>query len=292
LRSKSQSKKAGNQVALQMNVFYPGFLPSLIELIDLQLELGQSDAALETCSKLQVMDPENIDALYGQILVRLWVKIDFEKASMDLHALESLLLSKEPQNHALYFKIAECLYYVSQNHQGILKTCQRLVEKAMEVNAFSPEYKILLGMIESQLGNPLKAKKEFQLAFSLNGTNTFTFLKGIQMDLKLKEWDAAQAEMDVYQELQSTLDKSSLFHFLKALMARHMSDSANEIHFIQEAMAIHLEKCQTIQNKKPLETLCDWDPFYIVELIQFLLEMDSLDALSSEVFVFEKNSWQ
>ena len=124
----------------QVVVLYAWFLPALVEKCQILVAMGDWDQAMETAQRVLGQDQHNIEALRLVTLFLLSQEARYSLACSRIHDLTEAIDRHEPNNAALYHKMAQTFARIAGRNQSVLQLTLGLSQKACKISPTKCEF--------------------------------------------------------------------------------------------------------------------------------------------------------
>ncbi|TPX31100.1 hypothetical protein SmJEL517_g05482 [Synchytrium microbalum] len=261
-------------LAAQITVKLPTFLPAHIERMWILLGMEAWDQMLEASTIVLTMAPDNIDALLAAALHQVCREGNLKTVVEQLTQLNQVIAKVEPSNSSLLLSTSRAFSRLASRHAGILQQCYIMIERALKLDPSSSIWaemgylQILRGISSAGfallssitarvwnganhfdiVGNVASAKDAYQTSSNLDSHN-FDALQGlIHCQLLDGDYGSAGEQLELCNELQATLGHSSYIAYLTSLYSwLAYRDSESRIKSLDEVVELQRQKAETIQ---------------------------------------------
>ncbi|KAI8924973.1 hypothetical protein BC831DRAFT_463081 [Entophlyctis helioformis] len=271
LRKQRRQLSAAVDIATQLVVYYQQFIPAYVERMTLFLELASWDQVLESAQQVLAMSPDNIDALCMVTLNEVCREGGAKMAPSYLATLYQTLLRVEPRNDRLFYSVARPFIRLANRQLAVLDQCQKLIEKAVSLKSSNSDYHNELGLVMFLQGQTGRARECYNAAASLDAHNVRALEGIIRCQIFAGEYEAAQEQLDIFNELQKSMGRSAEIAYLNSVLVwKKRSDSHKRLQYLKEAVELQL----LVVNSKSLsfEYYVDVNPDFLLDIVKDYME--------------------
>ncbi|KAL2917694.1 hypothetical protein HK105_202567 [Polyrhizophydium stewartii] len=291
LKKQRRQLSAAVDVATQMIVFYQSFLPAYIERMYMYLEMALWDQVVEAAQQITAISPDNVDALTLICLNELCREGGAKMAAAYISNIFDAISRTEPRNHVLLYTTARpFVRLANKNPQWVqfLDQCQRLVERAISLKSSTSDYHVELGYILFLQGTRAgsrqgsRARECYKAAATLDAHNVSALEGIIRCQIFSNEFDEAQEQLDIFNELQKSMGHRAEIAYLNAILSwKKHRDSMRRLQFLKEAVELQLQ----VVNSRPLspEYYVSVNPTFLIEIVKDYMEHCISDGASDNV---------
>ncbi|RKO88575.1 hypothetical protein BDK51DRAFT_26131 [Blyttiomyces helicus] len=222
-------------IATQIIVHHPHFVPAHVERMAILLETASWDQLLEAAQRLAAMNPDGIHA--GRMLALIE-------------------LSREGG-----FKMAI-------THLG---TLNQLIEKAIALDPQNSSYKTELGYIHLLMGNITRARESYLAAVQLDAHNVHAVEGVIRCQLYNGQFDNAEEQLEMFKEIQRAMGKTAEISYLISMLSWYKyADTSKRLRYLREAVEIQLALVNA--NTLSYEYYVIANPDFLLEIVKDYME--------------------
>lgn len=217
------------EVTNQIIVAYTGFVPALIEKMQIQLALQDWDQTVETAQRALAQDGHCIEALRTIILFSLCQEGQYNEAAAKLGELIQQIDRFEPKNHKLCHEMAKCFSRVAGRQPLVLQQTLTLVERAQSLTPQTAEYMTEKAYELLLLQQVKEAMKTYRAAMKLDETSVVALTGVIHCQLLEGQLEDAEQQLDFLNEVQASVGLSSELLYLSAILAHKKGEDADKV---------------------------------------------------------------
>ncbi|KND02289.1 uncharacterized protein SPPG_02764 [Spizellomyces punctatus DAOM BR117] len=258
-------------ITSQIIVHYPGFIPAYIERVYVLLEMGAWEQVNEASQRLAGLMPDSIDAMIAQCLNQLCREGGYAMAASYIAKLKQTLDRLEPHNAQLYYTTAQPFIRLSNRLATVLDGCTKLLEKAIVIEPENSAYRTELGHVHLLLEDLPRAREAYQHAASLDPHYVKALEGLIRCQLLSGHFDAAEEQLELFNEFQMAMGKSAEMTYLSSVLAWYKyGDARKRLQYLKEAVEIELQ----LINAMPLslEYYVQVNPDFLLEMVKDYME--------------------
>ncbi|KAI9207248.1 uncharacterized protein BJ171DRAFT_561472 [Polychytrium aggregatum] len=245
------------EVASQIIVHYPAFVPAHVERMYVLLEMSAWEQAVEASQKLLAQSPDNIDGLIMICLNEMCREGGSKMVVPYINSLNKALLGAEPYNSELYYTIARSFVRLANRTPAILEQCISLLERAIALNPASR--------------NLAKAKQSYQQASSLDAHNIHALEGLIRFQLYSGDFDQAQEQLEIFNEIQTSMERSPEVAYLTSVYVWYTRrDAEKRLKYLQEAVSLQMRRIQS--ETLSLSYFYTVNPDFLLEIVRDYME--------------------
>nr|KAJ3420035.1 Tetratricopeptide repeat protein 21B [Polyrhizophydium stewartii] len=266
-----------------MIVFYQSFLPAYIERMYMYLEMALWDQVVEAAQQITAISPDNVDALTLICLNELCREGGAKMAAAYISNIFDAISRTEPRNHVLLYTTARPFVRLANKNPQVLDQCQRLVERAISLKSSTSDYHVELGYIlflqGTRAGSRSRARECYKAAATLDAHNVSALEGIIRCQIFSNEFDEAQEQLDIFNELQKSMGHRAEIAYLNAILSwKKHRDSMRRLQFLKEAVELQLQ----VVNSRPLspEYYVSVNPTFLIEIVKDYMEHCISDGAS------------
>lgn len=216
------------------------------------------DTVGEMAKSLTLSNSLTIKVLEMQILVTICRDGSFIDAIPLLKKLFHLMDNFESKNAQLYIQSAKLYARVCGRHLPILNELIPFVERAVSLEEKNPSFLSEMAYLQLIQGHHKDALATSKTASKLGETSIDVMLQTIHCLLEEEQYDAAQQQIAMCEELHESSSTVAVMHFIKAVMLRR--EGAKRSQAVE-----HLKQAYTIQMKG-VEGVSFYGVDYLIEL--------------------------
>jgi len=245
-----------------------------VEKLRVHLAAKDWDAVSEQIKRIHGAIPAGgsplvIKTLEIQILATVCHDGSFVDATPLLKKLFNALEKYESSNGELFLRSARLFSRVCGRHLPILNECQNFVERAARLDEKNPNYLMELARQQALHGRFKEALSTLKTVGQQGDASLEATLLKIHCLVDDEQYDAAQQQFAILEELHEDLSTYPQFLFVKAMLLRQKNS-------LQEALQL-LKHAYQLQVKDAA-----WLPYGVEHLIQF--DPDFLLTIAEEIF--------
>eukprot|EP00750_Incisomonas_marina_P015645 INCI18415.3.p1 GENE.INCI18415.3~~INCI18415.3.p1 ORF type:complete len:1335 (-),score=288.83 INCI18415.3:1148-5152(-) len=252
-KKKSQYAKALD-IADEIIILFEWFKPRYTLKAELLVLASEWDLALETANRALSHNKKDIQALQVTIVYHLVFSGNYTEMDPSVRALEQYMLKLEPKNGTLYLSVTKCLGSLCGREEAVLRTCYRLMQKAVEEFEGSSEVALYLaecGKLALKLTEFAQAATYFQQASQANDSNPDVLLGLVESQVFQGKLTEASQQMEFLEAVADASNPNPLMVFLNALIVwrkRHNMD--RQLKLLSQVVDLHLQNLKACGHPK------------------------------------------
>eukprot|EP00842_Homolaphlyctis_polyrhiza_P002564 jgi/Hompol1/3308/HPOL_000541-RA len=277
LRKQRRQISAAIDIATQLIVYHQTFLPTYIERMAMYLEVASWDLLVESAQMVTAMAPDNIDALCLTCLNEMCREGGSKMAPTYLANIYQVLCRVEPKNAMLFYNTARPFIRLANHRPQILDQCQKMIEKAISLKPTVSSFHIELGLILRLQDQNVRARDCYNSAASLDPHDVAALEGLIRCQLLAGEYDAAQEQLDIFNELQKSMGRSAEIAYLNSVLVwKKHGDASRRLTYLKESVELQMQ----VINSMPLgfEYYVHVNPDFLLDIVKDYMEHCSSDS--------------
>lgn len=222
-------------------VNFTWYLPALVEKAKTLMMTADWDQALESASRIQQQEPNNIEALRLNVLFLLSRESRCDAGAEKLRELVTAIQQQEPRNHELVMSCVQLFSRLAGRHKAILQITAAMVKKTADACPNQAKYLTELGCQQMLQGEFAKAERTFHEAVSKDETDVRALYGIIHCRIQEGNLDDAEEQLEFLSEIQVSVGKSPDLAFLQSLLAwRKRKDVEAALNLLNETLTLHI----------------------------------------------------
>ncbi|KAG2375069.1 hypothetical protein C9374_010073 [Naegleria lovaniensis] len=285
-KAKNAEKQRKIQQAIdicsQISLSFQNFSPAQVEKCLLLIQLDDWDQCRETALRIQKQDPNNVDAMYINLLYLFVKGSQYEDLVNQFNELFKVITKREAKNDKLCSSLAKTFSSLSEGKEELLKKCIDLLNLAKKANPIEADYFILQGHIQVMMKDFINAETSFRKALELNdgsiSANKGLFKCSILQNKKdvatqyrdfLGDIEVIMEEDDDAHEESAQENKSELLFLMALYEHRCNKNVENFTKSLSDVYALHEKELRSM--KKSIEYYGALNPQFILEICHELI---------------------